>query len=690
MRSLLLISALSALSLPLLAQQRDEKPAWSLDIDKVEVVTDRHIKDIGVQKVVMDTVTLHDNIALSLADILTQNSTVFIKSYGRATLSTASFRGTSASHTQVLWNGMKLNSPMLGMTDFSMIPAYFIDNASLYFGASSAGIAGGGLGGAVSLSTRPTDERGFGLQFIQGIGWFTTFDEYLRFTYADEHWQVSTRAVYSDSRNDFKYTNYRKKTNMVFDEYGRVVSFDYPVERNKCGDFHDLHLLQEIYYNSGTGHRVGLAAWYVNSRRGIPMLNVDYRNGADYRNRQNEQTFRGILSWDMIRGSLKVGAKAGYIHTSLGYDYSRATGGGVWSQMTRSRSYVNTVYAAANAEYYIGRKWLFTADVTLHQNFVESRDRNIIRQDGNRAVIGYDKARIELSGYVSAKWMPAERFGISVSLRDDFYGTEFTPIIPAAFIDWVISKRGNVVMKASVSRNYRYPTLNDLYFLPGGNAALRPERGFTYDGGISFRAGGERFSTGGEVTAYDSYIKDWICWLPTAKGFWSPVNIKEVHSYGIEAKADISWRFARDWRLRLDGNYAWTPSINRGDPTNWADESIGKQLVYIPRHSAAVTGRLDWRSWSLTYKWCWYGERYTTSSNETATRFDRLGPYFMSDLSLEKRFAFRRASLSFKGVVNNLFNEEYESVLSRPMPRLNCEFFIEICPKFKSGHRNDR
>ena len=683
MRRTLLI--LMSLLLPVTAAAEGEKPVWSLDIDSVEVVTERHIKDIGVQKSVLDTTVLHENISLSMADVLTRNSTLFIKSYGRATLSTASFRGTSASHTQVTWNGMNLNSPMLGMTDFSMIPAYFIDRAALYYGTSSAGVTGGGLGGAVALSTAPVEERGFGLQFVQGVGSFTTFDDYLRFTYSDGRWSVSTRVVYSDSKNNFKYTNYRRKTGMIFDDEGGLVGFEYPVERNKSGDFHDLHLLQELYYNAGNGHRFGLAAWYLDSDRGVPMLNVDYRDDADYSNRQRENTFRGVVSWDMIRGSLKLGARAGYVYTYLGYDYSRQIGGGEWAQMTRSRSYVNTVYGAFDAEYYIGRKWLFTAGLTAHQNFVVSKDKNIIRQDGNSAIVGYDKARIEVSGHVSAKWLPTERLGVSVTLRDDFYGTEFTPVIPAAFIDFVASKRGNVVLKASVSRNYRYPTLNDLYFLPGGNDTLRVERGFTYDGGVSFRVGGDgRFSAGGEVTAYDSYIRDWICWLPTAKGFWSPVNIRKVHSYGVEVKADISVRFGRDWRLALKGNYAWTPSINYGDPVNWADESIGKQLVYVPRNSAAVTGRLDWRSWSLGYEWTYYDKRYTTSSNETATRFDELGEYFMSDVWLEKRFAFRWADMSFKGVVRNLFNEEYESVLARPMPRMNFEFFIGIKPKFSS------
>jgi iron complex outermembrane receptor protein len=55
----------------------------------------------------------------------------------------------------------------------------------------------------------------------------------------------------------------------------------------------------------------------------------------------------------------------------------------------------------------------------------------------------------------------------------------------------------------------------------------------------------------------------------------------------------------------------------------------------------------------------------------------------MSDVSLEKNFSFPWAFLSIKGVINNLFNEEYESVLHRPMPRMNYEFFLEIRPAFR-------
>ena len=65
-----------------------------------------------------------------------------------------------------------------------------------------------------------------------------------------------------------------------------------------------------------------------------------------------------------------------------------------------------------------------------------------------------------------------------------------------------------------------------------------------------------------------------------------------------------------------------------------------------------------------------------------ATRIGRVLPYIMNDIVLERRFAMRSAGLSLKLAVNNLFNEEYESVLNRPMPGRNFEFFVEITPLF--------
>jgi iron complex outermembrane receptor protein len=54
----------------------------------------------------------------------------------------------------------------------------------------------------------------------------------------------------------------------------------------------------------------------------------------------------------------------------------------------------------------------------------------------------------------------------------------------------------------------------------------------------------------------------------------------------------------------------------------------------------------------------------------------------MSNISLEKVLSFYWADLSLKGTINNLFDEEYLSVLSRPMPGINFEIFVGITPKW--------
>ena len=650
-------------------------------IREVTVLGHRPMKEIGVQQTKLDSVTLKENVALSLADVLSFNSSIFVKNYGRATLSTVSFRGTSPSHTQVSWNGMKINNPMMGMTDFSMIPSYFIDDASLLAGTSSVGETGGGLGGAVKLSTRPTTKQGVGVQFIQGVGSFKTFDEFLRITYGSERWQASTRVVYMRSDNDYKYRNHDKKENL-YDDQMNIIGQYYPVERNRSGAFRDLHFLQEVYYNNGKGDRFSLNAWYISSNRELAMLTTDYGEATEFDNRQREQTLRAVIGYDHLRSSWRVGAKAGYIYSWMAYDYKRDPGNGIMTAMTRSRSNINTVFGQADGEYHLSEKWLFTANVGAHQHFVVSRDKNIILQQGGTGIVGYDKARVELSGVVSAKYRPVERFGVALTLREEMFGEEFTPIIPALFIDGVLSKRGNIILKASVSRNYRFPTLNDRYFLPGGNPDLRPEKGFTYDAELSFKVGkADKYALSGSVAWFDSYIDDWIQWLPTTKGFFSPRNVKRVHSYGVNVKGALDVMLAKECRLVLDGTFGWCPSVNVGEKLSAADQSVGKQLPYVPLLTSNVVGRLSYRSWSLIYKWCYYSTRYTMSSNDI-TLSGTLPPYFMNNLSLEKSMTFNWADLSLKGTINNLFNEEYLSVLARPMPGINFEIFLSITPKW--------
>ena len=677
------IGTLAALLLltPLCAQQRPprDSTAYTLSIAPVSVTARRTLSQIGIQRTQIDTSALRANSSASLAEVLMNNTSVFVKSYGRASLATVSFRGTAPSHTQVTWNGMKLNSPMLGMVDFSLIPSYLTDAAGLLHGASSVGVTGGGFGGTVQLATE-APAAGLTLKYVQGIGSYGSLDEFALLSYGGRRWSSSTRLVCSSSDNDFPYRNYDKKR-YRYDQGGNIVGWEYPKMRNRNGDFRDLHLLQEFRFQRKS-NRFLLSAWYLDSRRGLPSIKTDTRDDDRSRARQQERTLRAVADWERLAGAWKFHASVHYTYSDIRYRYQGDNGAEELVTMSDARSRLHTLTARAGAELYLGQKWQLTAELSATQHRLTSVDSRAYAEP-NRP------QRFELAGVVTARWRPTERLGLALDLREELYRDRTTPLIPAGFIEYTLSRRGSVILKFSAARNYRYPTLNDQYFIPGGNPYLKPEKGFTYDGGVSFSIAREGFRLSGEGTLYDSYVDDWILWLQNERGYASPVNVRRVHSYGAELKGRLDTPLGRVWRLTLSGSFAWTPSINRGDPESWADASIGRQLVYIPEHSASVNGSLKWRRWRLTYLWCYYGERFTTSDNKASEGFNRVAPYYMSDLSLEKSFSLRWADLSAKAIVHNLFNEEYESVLARPMPRMNWQFFIEIRPRFGGKARKE-
>lgn len=652
------------------------------ELQEVTFEARRPLKDIGVVKTSFDSLMLKENIALSMADILTYHSGLFVKNYGRATLSTVSFRGTSPSHTQVSWNGIPVNSPMLGMTDFSLIPAYFIDDASLLHGASSVSDTGGGLGGMVNLATRQNAEDGIDMSYIQGLGSFSTFDEFLKVGYKSDKFESRTRLVYSSSKNDFEYTNHDKKLN-IYDENKNIIGQYYPKEKNVSGAFHDFHALQEFWYDTHRGDAFSVKAWYMDSNRELPLLSTDYGSGLDFENRQREHTLRIVASWNHRRSKWQLNANAGYVNTWLAYDYKRDNGSGEMLVMTCSRNKVNSYFGHIGAEYNPVRQVFLSMNVDVRRHDVNNTDNTLsIQSDEQDVIKGYDRSRTECSVSQNVKWQPNDYLGFSAVLREDVYGEKKAVLIPALTFDGILYNKLGLMVRGSVARNYRFPSLNDLYFFPGGNPKLKSENGLTYDCGVSYdlkKVLG--FNLKGSINWFESWIDDWILWLPTTKGFFSPRNVKKVHSYGIEANISGDYSFNKDWKLDLDGNFSWTPSINEGEPMSPADRSIGKQLPYVPEYSSAISGRLSFRTWAFQYKWCYYSRRYTMSSGDV-TLSGRLPEYFMSNVSLEKKFVFKPADLSLKLAVNNLFNEDYISVLSRPMPGINFEFFIGITPKF--------
>ena len=370
------------------------------------------------------------------------------------------------------------------MTDFSMIPSYFIDDASLL----ARHLVGQRDGRRTGRTGEALDCAGGGRRIRAAIypghrHRSRTFDEFLRLTYGDERWQASTRAVYSSPRpTTIKYRNHDKKEN-VYDDERNIVGF---VLSRRTQQERRVPTTCTCCRRSTTtpanGDRFGLNAWYIHSNRGTAP--ADDRLRATTRQFDN-RTARTHAAQRALVGPSAAGTgrrrrKPDTSHSWTAYDYRQRQGqrhpGGhdPFAEQDRIPS-----TGRPTGEYSVGGKWLFTAGLSAHQHFVESADKNIIRQQGDKAVVGYDKGRIELDGSLSAKWRPTERLGlVGRPARRTCTEPPGVPRHPRllrrlrAFRSAATSWR-----KASVSRNYRFPTLNDLYFLPGGNPDLQQRTG---------------------------------------------------------------------------------------------------------------------------------------------------------------------------------------------------------------------
>ena len=135
------------------------------------------------------------------------------------------------------------------------------------------------------------------MKYIQGVASYSTFDEYLRLSYGGGRMRSETSVLLTTSENDFTYRNYAKK-DFVLVGNGNVTGWSYPLERNRNCSYRDFHILQELYYDAGRGGDFGLSAWYMDSSRGLPLLNTDYTESNTSFSRQTEKTFRGVLRWD--------------------------------------------------------------------------------------------------------------------------------------------------------------------------------------------------------------------------------------------------------------------------------------------------------------------------------------------------------------------------------------------------------
>ncbi len=555
----------------------------------------------------------------SLSEVLQNNSAIYLKSYGVGNLATVSIRGANASQTQLIWNGFSINSPTLGQNDLSISSTSLIDQASLHLGASSIVNSSGGLGGAIQLENKTDFRNRVHLYASKELGSFGIDNTIAKFKLGNEKWQFFTGFANKHADNNFKYTNFLKKSPELI--------------RQENATYDQLEIAQNIYYKPSLNHQLGLKTNFTTTERLLPSIMGVESKGE----KQLDDAIKSALEWSYNSGNYFHQLSVGYFYDFLHYIDT--------TSLIDSRVAINSFKGYYKGKYYLNDSIQLRLSLTTDKTFATSSNFNSRKYQVRDAI------------FIEYYQLMKNSLSYSVSLRKELISEVETPLVPAISLKWNKWKKHKLFL--SGAKNFRAPTFNDLYWSPGGNPNLLPENGLLAELGYEYQASNTLVG----VTTYYSFINNWIQWLPSDKGYWSPVNLKEVESYGVEFSIEKKFKI-KEIGLSLGGDYNFVLAQNKASIID-GDASISKQLIYVPKNTASFQMNVTFKCLSLNYRQSYNGSVFIDATNQTYMPY-----YAPANLRLDWRMNKIKAKNKFSLGVNfaNLYNEEYQIVANRPLP----------------------
>lgn len=617
----------------------------TLDLQVVEISSQRLTRAPGYRLSEIDSAVISMGATSSVGEMLTRVAPVFVRSYGQGGLATASLRGASAAHTQVLWNGLLINSPMPGQSDFSMLPVYFVDEISISHGAGSLFQASGGLGGSINLKTG-IPRHTTAVELLQEAGSFDTYRSGAKILLGNERLQSSTRLLFSDSKNSYTFLN------------NALNRENPPEERRRHAAYSQRGLLQELVYNTGNATTLTGRLWMQDNHRRIPanMLVIV----PDENEQLAETSIRASLGFDHSTANGNIAFQSGYLFSHSNYQ-NRLSG-------IDTDNKVKSLLNSLNYDVDITPSLLIGTSINYNHHHVESDN------------YPEEKTRTEAALGVTVNYKPGSRAQFHLLLRQEMIDGVPAPFIPSFGISLQPAESLPLLVKANIARNFNKPSLNDLYWMPGGNPGLKNEEGMSYEAGLSLNTSGDRFAVAAEITGFYSDIRNWITWQPDSVfSYWTPSNLRNVVSKGIEA--DVAITFATgSLRWRQKAGYALTSAKNR-KPLTPHDKSVGKQLIYVPKHAFNWAAMVFHQNYQMGYNLNYTGRRFTASDN---SRY--LPAFALQDVYLMRELRIKRSVYQLKISVNNFTNRQYQVIAWQPMPGRS--FTLSV--KYRFGKPNDQ
>lgn len=583
----------------------------------------------GQKVTTIDSITLQQYQFQSVANLLSQQSPAFIKTYGINGLATLNFRGASAAQSQVFWNGVPLQNAALGISDVSLLPVSLMNKVHIVYGSSAAMWGSGNVGGALVVENEKpyfSDSMALHHAVYAVAGSYNQYQLGGRSVLSADRWYIAANGFYQSAHNNFSYTDDGAKKYM-----------DNAALNSGVGLLQVAHKLDEE-------NTIGITAWYQQYYREIPRALFE----AQSQKNQRDESIRLLADWNYAGRKLNISSKLSYIRDYMHYRDTMA--------LLNSKNSSNQIYAELGFNYRFNSHHRFLLSLPVIIAWVDSAAvKSTNTQNRFAAAVNY------LFSHFNDKLHIAFNIRGEVVDRNSF----LLPGINASYAltDWL-------QLKINAQRTYRVPTLNELYYNPGGNRNLKPEQGWSIDGGyaVNTRNTG-RLAFNHELSVFNRMIDNWILWFGGA--IWTPHNIATVHSRGVETDNKLAFNIKK-WKLHIGVNTAYVLSTTVSSYIA-GDGSISKQIPYAPRYNGQANIGFSYKALYVNYNHTYTGYRFITVDES-----QWLMPYSTGNAQLLYTLPFKAHSLQFTAQCNNIWNKQYQVVNARPMPAINWLFGLRL------------
>jgi vitamin B12 transporter len=562
-----------------------------------------------------------------LSDLLIQQGGAFLKTYGVGSLATSTVRGGSAGQTAFLWNGLPIRSPMVGQLDLALIPIGLIDGVQLRLGGNGAAFGSGAMSGTLSLNNeRPKlTDRGVGIE--TRLGSFGNWQQHANARYGGSKWMAQTRLLYRQAENDFPYEvgpnlERRIQTHSRFQQAG---------------------ILQSIYWTPDPSQEFALFFWGQDSFREIPPTMVQNQSLAE----QSDQFLRTALRWKKVGEKVSWEARAGYFQEFLQYVDSLIL-------LDEESSFQSAL-----------GEWSGTFNIRPNLRFQAGMTYNWLQAQAESYDTAPQQHRTATFAMLAHRW---KTLHWQIQLRQELVDQSWVPLIPVFSLEWAPLPWLSIGGKAS--RDYRLPTLNDLYWRPGGNPDLQPETGWSMELGLNLgKAKGSR-GVGGSIRSFNRQVDNWILWaIQPGDAFWSASNIAQVRSYGIESR--LYGTYSNDhFKISLEAQYDWIRSVNQIG-IQLPRIPAGSQLFYVPIHQGGGSVIAQWRAIQFTYRHLWTG-------SFSGIQFEEIPGYSLGFLRLGYQWESAQYQVQTILSLNNIWDTQYQIVEYRPNPGRHWQLGVRL------------